>query len=73
MLIDKNRAREIDVDRIIKPRPGHGDLSGMLKYNHDDAKNVMERASARETAMRVAVGSICKLLLKEFNIKSIVM
>jgi len=68
-LLIKNRAREIDVDRIIKPRPGHGDLSGMLKYNHDDAKNVMERASARETAMRVAVGSICKLLLKEFNIK----
>ncbi len=68
-LLIKNRAKEIDVDRIIKPRPGHGDLSGMLKYNHEDAKNVMERASARETAMRVAVGSICKLLLKEFNIK----
>jgi len=67
-LLIKNRAREIDVERITRPRPGHGDLSGMLKYNQDDAKNVMERASARETAMRVAVGSICKLLLKEFGI-----
>lgn len=68
-LLIKNRGREIDVDRIIKPRPGHGDLAGMLKYNFNNAKNVMERASARETAMRVAVGSICKLLLKEFNIR----
>ena len=68
-ILIKNRGTNIDVDRIIRPRPGHGDLSGMLKYNHQDAKNVMERASARETAMRVAVGSICKLLLNEFNIR----
>jgi len=68
-ILIKNRGTNIDVDKIIRPRPGHGDLSGMLKYNHKDAKNVMERASARETAMRVAVGSICKLLLKEFNIR----
>ncbi|NLY78124.1 MAG: chorismate synthase [Tissierellia bacterium] len=67
-LLIKNRGRDIDVDKIIKPRPGHGDLAGMLKYNHQDAKHVMERASARETAMRVAIGSICRLLLKEFNI-----
>lgn len=67
-LLIKNRGRDIDVDKIIKPRPGHGDLAGMLKYNHQHAKHVMERASARETAMRVAIGSICRLLLKEFNI-----
>lgn len=68
-LLINNRGREIGVDKIIRPRPGHGDLAGMLKYNQKDAKNVMERASARETAMRVAVGSICKLLLKEFDIR----
>lgn len=68
-LIIKNRGTNIDLVEITKPRPGHGDLAGTLKYNHKGARNVVERASARETAMRVAVGSVCKLLLKKFEIK----
>ncbi len=44
-------------------------MAGALKYNQKGGRNTLERASARETAMRVAVGSICKLLLKEFNIQ----
>ena len=54
--------------RVNCPRPGHADLTGMLKYDHDDIRNVLERASARETAARVAVGALCKQLLSQFNI-----
>jgi chorismate synthase len=57
--------------RVDCPRPGHADLPGLLKYGFDDARNVLERASARETAMRVAIGALCKMLLHEFNIKII--
>ena len=49
-----------DVKKITLPRPGHADLAGALKYNFDDIRNVIERSSARETAMRVALGSICR-------------
>lgn len=62
-----------DIDRETKKveqvRPGHADLVGSLKYNFDDARNVLERSSARETASRVAVGAICKQVLKVFNIE----
>jgi chorismate synthase len=51
------------------PRPGHADLAGGLKYDHRDLRNVLERASARETAIRVAVGAVCKCLLREFGIQ----
>jgi chorismate synthase len=51
------------------PRPGHADLVGAIKYNHRDIRNVLEKASARETAIRVAVGAIAKRLLAEFEIK----
>jgi chorismate synthase len=50
------------------PRPGHADLAGSLKYGFDDIRNVLERASARETAARVAAGSLARRLLEEFNI-----
>lgn len=50
-------------------RPGHADLVGCLKYDFDDARNVLERSSARETALRVAVGAICKQVLKNFDIE----
>lgn len=50
-------------------RPGHADLVGCLKYDFDDARNVLERSSARETASRVAVGAICKQVLKNFDIE----
>ena len=56
-------------EEITRPRPGHADLAGSIKYNHTDIRNVLERASARETAIRVAVGSICIQLLELFNIK----
>lgn len=54
---------------LTRPRPGHADLVGGLKYNHQDLRNVLERASARETAARSAVGGIAKRLLDEFNIQ----
>lgn len=57
-----------ELPEIKRPRPGHGDLAGALKYNQSDVRNILERASARETAMRVAIGSICKMFLKVFNI-----
>jgi chorismate synthase len=53
---------------ITRVRPGHADLAGMLKYGHDDARDVLERASARETAARVAAGGVAKRLLAEFEI-----
>jgi chorismate synthase len=54
---------------LTRPRPGHADLPGMLKYDFDDARNVLERASARETAARAAIGTIAKLLLRELAIE----
>ncbi|NLK08345.1 MAG: chorismate synthase [Firmicutes bacterium] len=53
---------------VTRPRPGHGDLAGMLKYRTKDARNILERASARETAMRVAIGAVCRRLLAHFGI-----
>ena len=50
---------------LTRPRPGHADLAGMQKYNFDDARPILERASARETAMRVALGSIARAFLKQ--------
>ena len=51
------------------PRPGHADFSGAIKYGFKDVRNVLERASARQTAMRVAIGSAVSTLLEEFNIE----
>ena len=64
MALDKGKP----VNKITRPRPGHADLSGALKYDFDDIRNVLERSSARETAMRVAAGAFVKQLLEEFNI-----
>ena len=63
--------REGDPERkraVTRPRPGHVDLSGMLKYDRDDARDVLERASARETTARVAAGAVCRRFLREFDI-----
>jgi chorismate synthase len=63
--------REGDPERkrvVTRPRPGHADLSGMLKYDRDDARDVLERASARETTARVAAGAVCKRFLRELGI-----
>ncbi|MDA8234985.1 MAG: chorismate synthase [Clostridia bacterium] len=54
---------------VTKPRPGHADLSGAIKYHHDDVRNILERSSARETAVRVAVGTVGRRLLEELGIK----
>lgn len=54
---------------VTRPRPGHADLTGALKYGHADVRNILERSSARETAARVAVGAVAKVLLKEFDIR----
>jgi chorismate synthase len=53
---------------LTRPRPGHADLIGGLKYDHRDLRNVLERASARETAARVAVGALCRSLLRQFGV-----
>ena len=53
---------------LTRPRPGHADLPGMLKYGFDDARNVLERASARETAARVALGTFAKALLRALGV-----
>jgi chorismate synthase len=61
---DERRAR-----RLTRPRPGHTDLAGGIKYDAHDLRDILERASARETTARVAVGAFAKLLLKEFGIE----
>lgn len=58
-----------DSSAVTRPRPGHADLSGVLKYHQSDVRNVLERSSARETAVRVAVGGVAKALLAEVGIK----
>jgi chorismate synthase len=59
-------AKRADVTR---PRPGHADLAGAIKYGHDDIRNVLERASARETAARVAAGTLARQLLARFGVQ----
>jgi chorismate synthase len=54
--------------KVSMPRPGHADLAGVMKYGLDDIRNVLERSSARETAMRVAIGAVCRKLLEEVGI-----
>jgi len=62
-----------DIDESVKqvtvPRPGHADFAGAVKYGHQDIRNVLERASARETAMRVALGAIARKFLRTFSIQ----
>jgi chorismate synthase len=55
--------------RVARPRPGHADLAGVLKYDRLDARDILERASARETAARVAIGAVARRLLEEFGIE----
>ncbi len=64
----KNWAEKV-IDPMTTPRPGHADLTGSLKYGYRELRLSLERASARETTMRVAVGAVCKKLLGEFGVK----
>ena len=66
MPADASGTKRADVTR---PRPGHADLAGAIKYGHDDIRDVLERASARETAARVAAGSLARQLLATFNVR----
>jgi chorismate synthase len=59
---------ETEIERVTRLRPGHADLPGAIKYDFEDVRNVLERASARETAARVAVGAVAKRLLAEFGV-----
>ena len=68
-ILIENKDFSIDkLPSVKNPRPGHADMAGILKYGFNDARCVLERASARETAARVGLGAICKILLTEFNI-----
>lgn len=64
----KPQIPSLKLKTITRPRPGHADLVGALKYGHRDIRNVLERSSARETAARVAAGAVAKRLLEEFGI-----
>jgi chorismate synthase len=55
--------------RVTRLRPGHADLAGTMKYGFDDVRNILERASARETASRVAAGAVCRRFLEEFGVE----
>jgi len=64
--------KDFSIDKkppVLCPRPGHADLAGSLKYDFDDARNALERSSARETASRTAIGAVCKIFLSRFGIK----
>jgi chorismate synthase len=61
------QASGVDRPVVTRPRPGHADLAGVVKYGHEDIRNVLERASARETAARVAVGAVARQLLRHLE------
>jgi len=65
---DHSKWKGKSIDPMTTPRPGHADLTGVVKYGYQDLRPSLERASARETAMRVAVGAICKQFLSQFGI-----
>jgi chorismate synthase len=69
MAIEEVPEKDRKLRRVARPRPGHADLVGGMKYHHQDLRNVLERSSARETTMRVAIGAIAKKILKELGIE----
>lgn len=66
-LTDPGKERRIE--KLSSPRPGHADYAGSIKYHQDDIRNIIERSSARETTMRVALAAICRKFLGEFGVK----
>jgi chorismate synthase len=66
---DGGEAHALRRRAVTRPRPGHADLTGILKYDRDDARDILERASARETTSRVAAGAVCRRLLAEFDVR----
>lgn len=70
MGIEPNEDESVEGKRkVSRPRPGHADLNGAIKYGHRDMRNVLERSSARETTVRVAAGAVAKKILRELGIK----
>lgn len=67
-IMDPGPGARLDQRVVTRPRPGHADLAGALKYGHRDIRNILERSSARETAARTAAGSIARRLLEELGI-----
>ncbi len=67
-IMNTDHCEQIEQHKVYRPRPGHADLAGGIKYHQRDMRNILERASARETAARVAAGAIFKQLLGVFNI-----
>lgn len=68
MSIEDVAEKDKKLRQVVRPRPGHADLVGGMKYHHQDLRNVLERSSARETTMRVAIGAVAKKLLSELGI-----
>jgi chorismate synthase len=66
---DPNASRPLRKRAVTRVRPGHADLSGMLKYDRDDARDILERASARETTARVAAAAVCRRFLATFGVR----
>ncbi|HRA00380.1 MAG TPA: chorismate synthase, partial [Thermoflexales bacterium] len=67
--LDYAKWRDREIEPMTIPRPGHADLTGAVKYDYDDLRLSLERASARETTMRVAVGAVCRKLLAAFGVR----
>jgi chorismate synthase len=67
--VAKGEGRGLRKRAVTRVRPGHADLTGILKYDRDDARDILERASARETTARVAAGAVCRRLLEEFGVR----
>ncbi len=70
-VMDPGEGARLEEKAVTRPRPGHADLAGALKYGHRDIRNVLERASARETAARVAVGAVARRFLEELGVEII--
>ncbi len=68
-IMSSEEGAAIDQKTVTLPRPGHADLTGGIKYNHNDLRNILERASARETAIRVAVGALAQNVLRQFGVE----
>ncbi|MEO1770611.1 chorismate synthase [Candidatus Enterococcus ferrettii] len=69
MSVEEVAEKDAQLRKVTKPRPGHADLVGGMKYQHRDLRNILERSSARETTMRVAVGGLAKQILKALDIE----
>lgn len=68
-IMDPGQGANINDKRVTRPRPGHADLAGGIKYRHRDLRNILERSSARETAARVAAGAVARRLLEELGVQ----